>query len=217
MPELLLTSCHLTCCGPSRRSNEATGRPLASHPRACNVGSFVSRSRGRLTLREFTSRFDPLGKVAASPSRAATSSSHSSAVKCSSCKIQPLWGNHDRNRLTARNGREEAWGDKVRRSAYDDRDLKTFAFRIRLGFGRLNGAYWIRRGEGAFEALVQPTVNFVVSFCGRFGSNGVLWPSGPSFGTNTPRPNGPTLEQKQDPVVTRCTFGAASYCERTGS
>ena len=34
---------------------------------------------------------------------------HSSAVKCSSC-ILTLWGNHDRNRLTARNGREEAWG-----------------------------------------------------------------------------------------------------------
>ena len=53
----------LLCYGPSRRSNEATGCPLASHPRACNVGSFASRSRGRLTLLEFTSRFDPLVAV----------------------------------------------------------------------------------------------------------------------------------------------------------
>ena len=39
----------------------------------------------------------------------------------------------------------------MKRSAYDDRDLESFPFRIRLGFGRLNGAYWIRRGERAFE------------------------------------------------------------------
>ena len=36
------------------------------------------------------------------------------ARKCSSCKIQPVLGSHDRNELTARNGREEAWGDKGR-------------------------------------------------------------------------------------------------------
>ena len=136
---------------PGEVTKPLGARLLAIPVHATWVASFHVRESA--TLREFTSRFDPLGNVAASPSRAATSSSHSSAVKCSSCKIQPLWGNHDRNRLTARNGREEPWGDKVRRSAYDDRDLESFAFRIRLGFGRLNGAYWIRRGERAFEAI----------------------------------------------------------------
>jgi len=105
----------------------------------------------------------------------------------------------------------------VKRSAYDDRDLESFPFRIRLGFGRLNGAYWIRPRERAFEALVQPIVNFLVSFLCLFWINGVLWPSGPSFGTNTPRPNGPTLGTEAGSRGYQMYLRSGELCERTGS